>query len=266
MLPAAYTPRPGRPAPRYTEAQARQALTLIAGKMGENRDFAWWHIPHWAPPGPRIIATALLVGLMVWIMSGLTIWHVSKLRLLVGLACGLMIGNRGGEPRRAKIVDWRAGISRKTLVRLAVGFAIWLVIIFGEVLTEGGTGKGNPLGPREIWRNDRMTGLAVGLAAVLAVGLPTGLPVGFAIGLAFVLTYSHTWPATLAWLQLRRSGQAPAVRLIPFLEDARKRDVLRTVGAMYQFRHATLQDQLASQAMSNTAVAERSLTSGFPGS
>ncbi len=33
-----------------------------------------------------------------------------------------------------------------------------------------------------------------------------------------------------------------------FLEDARERGVLRIVGAVYQFRHARLQDRLAVQA------------------
>jgi hypothetical protein len=33
-----------------------------------------------------------------------------------------------------------------------------------------------------------------------------------------------------------------------FLEDARERGVLRTVGPVYQFRHARLQDRLANQA------------------
>jgi hypothetical protein len=32
-----------------------------------------------------------------------------------------------------------------------------------------------------------------------------------------------------------------------FLEDARSRNVLRTVGPVYQFRHARLQDRLAAQ-------------------
>jgi hypothetical protein len=32
-----------------------------------------------------------------------------------------------------------------------------------------------------------------------------------------------------------------------FLDDARERNVLRTVGPAYQFRHARLQDRLAQQ-------------------
>jgi hypothetical protein len=33
-----------------------------------------------------------------------------------------------------------------------------------------------------------------------------------------------------------------------FLDDARERNVLRTVGPVYQFRHARLQDRLAAAA------------------
>jgi hypothetical protein len=46
---------------------------------------------------------------------------------------------------------------------------------------------------------------------------------------------------------LKRSRHVPRIALMSFLEDARNRGVLRTVGATYQFRHATLQDQLAKQ-------------------
>ena len=67
-----------------------------------------------------------------------------------------------------------------------------------------------------------------------------GLVTGLTVGLTYGLISSTTWSTTLAWqLQLQRSRHVPAVRLLPFLEDARKRGVLRTVGAIYQFRHAT---------------------------
>lgn len=49
----------------------------------------------------------------------------------------------------------------------------------------------------------------------------------------------------VAWRQLRRARRVPTVALMPFPEDVRGRGVLRTVGAVYQFRHATLQDKLA---------------------
>lgn len=77
----------------------------------------------------------------------------------------------------------------------------------------------------------------LGLELALRDGLWSGLLLGF--------SGSATWPTTVAWLQLRLTHQVPAVSLLPFLEDARARNILRTVGAVYQFRHATLQDQLA---------------------
>ncbi|MGH3798690.1 MAG: hypothetical protein ACRDTD_00880 [Pseudonocardiaceae bacterium] len=160
VLPAAYTPRPVRPSPRYSEQQARQALTFIARKMGKERDLAWWRIPSWAPVTPRILATGLVAGLMT----------------------GLV-----GE--------------------LEAGLGIW-----------------------------------------------AGLRLGLVTGLVVALTYPEIWPTTLAWRQLRRCGHVPAVSLMPFLEDARGQGVLRTVGGVYQFRHATLQDQLADQTTPASAV------------
>ncbi|MGH3867437.1 MAG: hypothetical protein ACRDQ4_15100 [Pseudonocardiaceae bacterium] len=113
-------------------------------------------------------------------------------------------------------------------VRLGGGLVGGLGLGLVDALTERGTAPGLPMGPRQAWRNDRLSGVVVGLGG--GVGL---------VG-------SQTWPTTLAWLQLQLASQVAAVSLIPFLEDARERDILRTVGAVYQFRHATLQDQLAA--------------------
>jgi hypothetical protein len=73
-------------------------------------------------------------------------------------------------------------------------------------------------------------------------GLAVGLLFGLAVGSLFVL--SKTWGAFVfsrAWLALR--GHQPG-RLMRFLEDARRRGVLRQAGGVYQFRHARLQDYL----------------------
>jgi hypothetical protein len=50
---------------------------------------------------------------------------------------------------------------------------------------------------------------------------------------------------TRSWFALR--GELPW-RLMGFLDDAHRRGVLRQAGAVYQFRHARLQDRLAAQA------------------
>jgi hypothetical protein len=140
-------------------------------------------------------------------------------------------------------------------------------------LPEGSTDEGSalhPQHPHEVWRNEPVAALGYGLMWGLffgatygliswiwlgvesAVGLKVGLVVGLWTWFAVALGLSTPWAATLAWLQLWWSGHVSAVGLMPFLEDARKRNVLRTVGAVYQFRHATLQDHLASQATSNS--------------
>jgi hypothetical protein len=112
VLPAAYTPRPGRPAPRYSEEQARQTLTCIARKMGTERNLAWWGIPSWAPVTPRILATGLVfglvsglglgnglaVGLMYWLVFGIMTWLVFGLGLVFGLVFrrGVRLGVAAG--------------------------------------------------------------------------------------------------------------------------------------------------------------------------
>ena len=247
-----------------------------------------------------------LVGLVLGNLVGLAFG------LVYGFFTGLMLRNagRGDEPARVKLVGWRVAISRRVLwqaltytvtvligLGLAVGiragldgdrFMIALSEGFGAALTvgltvvvasgllaliAGGTSEGSPLGPREVWRNDRLAGLVIGLAVGFPVGVISGFMVGLlagpvggltegfaaglvfgltvwlCFGLPFVLMYPANCVTTLAWLQLQWSSRVPTVRLMPFLEDARKRDVLRTVGAVYQFRHATLQDHLARRSI-----------------
>jgi hypothetical protein len=85
-----------------------------------------------------------------------------------------------------------------------------------------------------------------GFLAGLVMGPAVGIGVGFAAALAAWVAVSETWRARLVFLQLRRRGVAPR-DVMRFLEDAHKREVLRTAGPVYQFRHARLQDQLSAQ-------------------
>jgi hypothetical protein len=89
-------------------------------------------------------------------------------------------------------------------------------------------------------------GLNLPLAWGLLGGLSGALLFGLIGGLSAIVTFG-TWPTTLASLELAYRWHTP-VRLMRFLEDARGRGVLRTVGPVYQFRHAQLQDRLAEQA------------------
>ncbi|MGH3811020.1 MAG: hypothetical protein ACRDUV_01000, partial [Pseudonocardiaceae bacterium] len=198
--------------------------------------------------GPML---GLVFGLLAWLWSGPT------LGLVFGLGVPLMVG----------LVRWLMG---RIVVGLAAGFE---------------EGERSPQGPFESWRNDRVFGLAVGLTLGLAVGIGgvlafvlidlvasgaalsvlvivwIGVGSGLVVGFVYGVMSSVTWPTTLAWLQLQRSHRVPAVGLMPFFDDARTRGILRTVGAVYQFRHATLQDHLAGQTTSSPAP---SSVAGFP--
>jgi hypothetical protein len=79
---------------------------------------------------------------------------------------------------------------------------------------------------------------------MLAGGLKieSGIVAGLIVPALMTVLFSTRTITTLAWRQLKFAGHVPAVSLMPFLEDARARGVLRTVGGVYQFRRASLQD------------------------
>ncbi len=82
---------------------------------------------------------------------------------------------------------------------------------------------------------------ATSLANALMVGALFGLAVGLTVGLA------RAWGAfAVVRLWLAARGHIP-LRLMRFLDDAHRRGVLRQVGAVYQFRHARLEDRLAAR-------------------
>jgi hypothetical protein len=219
------------------------------------------------------------------LVAGLVGWLAPRVAGVIGLGFGLVAGIAA-----AVYGNWtgdriEAGLGVGVLVGVLVVVVVWLIgwlvpqLAGGLVagLAVGATeGESIPQGPLESWRNDRVFGLVTGLSFGLASGLGTGIllsfgvliargnfpvfalvfvlgPVlGLAVGLLYGITSSVTWSTTLAWrLQLQHSRRVPAVGLMPFLEDALDRGVLRTVGAVYQFRHATLQDHLAGPTTSS---------------
>lgn len=203
-------------------------------------------------------AITLIVGLLVGVMVGLAGGHSSGIGY--GLISGLMIGLVGGLLFAAAY-----GITRRLAIRSVV------------------EGESSPLGPRESWRNDRVLGMVAGLAVGLSVmvgywlystlillratlpgatpktdivtKLTNGVVFGIVMVLVFGITSTATWSTTIAWLQLHLSRRVPTIAIMSFLEDARDRGALRTVGAVYQFRHATLQDQLANQVHNPNPIA-----------
>jgi hypothetical protein len=94
-----------------------------------------------------------------------------------------------------------------------------------------------------------VSALIAGLVGVhareIAVRFLFSLTVGLTTMLIVVLSASRFGTSSLAAAHLVKRWHTP-VHLMDFLDDAHQRSVLRTVGPVYQFRHARLQDRLAA--------------------
>lgn len=244
----------------------------------------------WFAIGSAIgFATGLPAGLMMGLAAGIasgrrvppkslfvrSIGQTEPKRLMIGLAAaaagGLAAGVASGLEAGAA-----AGCAAGVVAALAFGL-IALIEAWSRPLTSA-----HGVRPVETHRADRQRtlvvalslGLVVGLAAGLLFGLVTGdtggLATGLRTGLAAAPMYGFTFglmlglvavsgPAmelTKAQVALGLRGQR--VRFMPLLETALKRQVLRQAGSVYQFRHATLQDLLASVPVQSRGTRDRS--------
>jgi hypothetical protein len=229
-------------------------------------------------PMSRIdVPTVLLIGLVIAIATGAAGYGIayiltvilggrlpllrSRLRwsrtatptmvlsgLAAGSALGLVFGLTGGFFGRLS----GHGVIYGVALGLAFGLMVGLLLGLRQPPTEAT----NPIDPQSLWRQERRFGLGFGLLAGLVYGLATGLTqrpeegilfgitAGLMIGVGSGLVSSVTWTVALTGAQLRRRDETPA-RLLWFLDDARKRQILRMVGSVYQFRHVRLQSRLA---------------------
>jgi len=195
-----------------------------------------------------------------------------------GLAYGLMSGLTGGL-LASLLVGRVSGLSAGITSGFSVGLASGVAGVALRGITRRMEVAGSSLEPADAWRQDRnglvlipVLGLVVGLLVTLLVKLAPGLASGLAsklsvvilggalVGLVLGLGYavmakrtsgtdvsspgSATIDTSVALVHLAIRHRTP-LRLITFLEDARSRHLLRTVGPIYQFRHASLQQRLA---------------------
>ena len=244
-------------------------LVIVLGGRSSQR----LNQPQWTIDVPLV----LLIGLVIAITSGAAGYGIaylltvilggrlpllrSRLRwsrtatptaILSGLAAGSALGLVFG------LTGWLFGrLSAQGLMYgLILGLAFGLLVGLLLGLRQPPTEATNPLDPQSLWRQERRFGLGFGLMAGLVYGLVTGLVFGLEEGILYGLTAglmigvgsglvsSVTWAVVLTSAQLRRRDETPA-RLLEFLDDARKRQILRMVGSAYQFRHARLQSRLA---------------------
>ncbi|MEA2202736.1 MAG: hypothetical protein QOI89_3416 [Solirubrobacteraceae bacterium] len=140
---------------------------------------------------------------------------------------------------------------------LLLGVVVWLVVGLAVGAGRPSAEVTSPIDPHSSWHRNRQFGFMAGLVVALAYGLVQSfvfglsswllviwLVSGIAMGISVGLVFPATWQVTLASAQLWLRGEAPA-RFLRFLEDAHNRQILRTVGQVYQFRHGQLQDRLA---------------------
>jgi hypothetical protein len=193
---------------------------------------------------------------------------LSRNSLVLGLVYALV----GGTVCAAFGLAIRLGAGQIAALAAGVGIGAGLAGALAAGLSRSAADDASPLTPRVSWRRDQAFGLAVGLMLGLGLSLGVGLGLGLtfafglestpaprqvtglvlvlvwllAFGLVFGLMFPRTWTVSLTFAQLAMRWHTP-VRLLRFLDDARQRDVLRTVGPVYQFRHARLQDRLALQ-------------------
>jgi hypothetical protein len=151
------------------------------------------------------------------------------------------------------------GLTGGLSLGLVAGFAAGLHRWLGAPVDTSRTSS-----PLDSLRSDRKTGLIRGFL-VLAVAWFSALfaeisvPQGAGIAVAVCLPIGLITLAVSAWgrlliarLWLCATGRLPW-RLMAFLTEAHERGVLRQAGAVYQFRHARLQEQLASDGVAESA-------------
>ncbi|OXM45368.1 hypothetical protein CFP75_30910 [Amycolatopsis alba DSM 44262] len=183
-----------------------------------------------------------------------------QLGLSLGLGFGVVAGSQGGFAG-----GFASGYVGGLGVCVPVGLVGGVTVGLLDHLAQQGRNDVNPPTPVNLWRAELATvplllvtfasagALVFGLLGGVVGGVQSGLEeavigafVGAAIAIAVWTALSKTMRSACGQLYLTVRYRTP-FRFLRFLEDARSRHILRTVGPLYQFRHATLQDHLAAE-------------------
>ncbi|WP_371572825.1 NACHT domain-containing protein [Streptomyces sp. NBC_01314] len=251
--------------------------------LGGTTHLAWWQLSASFPAYLLMIAfgmSSLLTGATTGLLAGLSLGR-PMLGVGSGLATGALIciatvvglfftpvyeqtgpsSGIGWLPNPFVAIGAGAGSVAGIAVGLPFGLENGVTTAIGTGLVGGLAGglsshiphAADPVSPVDLLALDRRVFLGLwlvfGLAAGFVIGFRThpglGALAGFAFG-AFVATGGALWwRYTTARLLLAAQGRIPW-RLMHFLADAHeRRGILRRVGAVYQFRHLTLQEHLA---------------------
>lgn len=274
-----YLPR--RSPSRWPVGDVVRWLTFLAKWPGQ--EFAWWHLalatPRWVT-GAVVSLAVLMIGFTPVLWDARTSWPT----LVVAAVSFAAITSRGRPvaPTRPtmtrfsphhlfRTITWIAtpvvavatfavmtGVFDQTMLLLVVGFAVAGCV--GVLTWIGGMEASDRFRPRGVTlldsrillREDRrlcvlwLVLAAAGYAVMLYDDTYFVSLLLFLVVTGCVAAAGRTaWASYLVaktWLALR--GDVPW-RLMTFLDDARRRGVLRANGPAYQFRHVRLQEHLA---------------------
>ncbi|MGJ6963418.1 NACHT domain-containing protein [Streptosporangium sp. G11] len=186
------------------------------------------------------LAGGLFVGLLFGLVGGVVFGIVGG--LTAGVTFGFIFGVIVG------------GLSTGVHFGLVSGFSFGFIGVIVSSLIDKMKRRlpDRATTPGLTLRADRRATLLTTVVVSITFSLIFEVPTGLAFGLASMLSgaldgkNSHAWIAyTFATTRLATLGNLPR-RLMPFLEDAERLELLRSIGPSYQFRHEALQTHLAT--------------------
>ncbi len=215
IIPAAYRQAISGPSDKWTETDARNALSSLAFKMNSNntRELAWWALAKWYPAWSRTVISIAVVALPVglvdwWVVS----WAISSsagvvFGLVFGLAAGLAFGVAGGRggrpPHQLGRISWRSitsprdflrgalagtvvglaaspvvGIGDGAIAGLTAGVTFWIEFSLKDALGHSAVSPYIVVDPLSSWRRDRAYSAAFGLLTGLGAGAAAATTIG----------------------------------------------------------------------------------------
>jgi hypothetical protein len=252
LIPASYDqPPPASRRARSYPANAQRWLSDLAVWMRAERteDLAWWRVPRMLGRGRLAVLLCAASVLLLSIAADVSFaavattasppFRVPNPPLLLGAPAAIAALLAAVIPWAAPRPAARAAARSRARSRVTLGGAVNSLIdsmaITAAYLAVTAILAGLATGIASFLLDSRSSWFAAGVVEVIVAMCVAAVP----------LAWRSAWTryalaVTLLWL----AGRLPR-RLLPFLEDARRRGLLRRTGAVYQFRHAALRDLLA---------------------
>ena len=205
-------------------------------------------------------AFALAAGAGMGILLGIAVG-------LVALHDGPMLAAKRYPSRRDLLSALLAGAACTASASIAA--SPWRALVVGITALTGFAGAvgltrpddipGANMGPMQSYRADLRGSLMFGLIGGTAIGIGSAIGIphdgllaaavigagsGLAIGAAGTACSSQAVALASIGLWLRLTGGRGPIAVVPFLEFARERNLIRVAGTAYQFRHRELREYL----------------------